>query len=172
MYSLEQILTNHFARTPAMQAQDVYKLLFQAALGSEHAVDDEKSVRVWLARELIEMGTDPDDPLLDPISPDGQILRVHLRPYLRSGKDLEILLQAFIRTGSEWRASTETLKAYGGQAAHLLQAGTGSIRPEDFEAYFADMEKQGFPAVHHSVEYTRLYRPAYRVVASQFLEAI
>ena len=172
MESLEQILANHLSRTPLMQAQDIYKLLFQAALGSEHAVDDVKSVRIWLARELAAMGAGPDDPLLDPISPDGQILRIHLRPYLRAGKDPETLLSAFVRTATEWRGSTETLKAYGEQAATQLQAGTVSIRPEDFEAYFASMEKQGFPAVHHSEEYTRLYRPAYRVVARQFLEVI
>lgn len=141
-------------------------------MGSEHAVDDEKSVRIWLARELTGLGAGPDDPLLDPISPDGQILRIHLRPYLHSGKDPETLLSAFVRTATEWRGSTETLKAYGEQAATQLQAGTVSIRPEEFEAYFASMEKQGFPAVHHSKEYTRLYRPAYRVVARQFLEVI
>ena len=136
MESLEQILVNHFSRTPAMQAQDVYKLLFQAALGSEHAVDDEKSVRIWLARELTEMGAGPNDPLLDPISPDGQTLRVHLRPYLHSGKDPEILLKAFLRTAAEWRGSTETLKAYGKQAAHWLKTETGSIRPAGFRGLF------------------------------------
>jgi hypothetical protein len=172
MESLEQILVNHFSRTPAMLAQDIYKLLFQAALGCEHAVDDEKSVRIWLAREWSEMGAGPSDPLLDPISPDGQILRIHLRPYLRSGKDPEILLKAFLRTATEWRGSTEMLKAYGEQAAAQLQAGTVPNRPEGIEAYFARLEKQGFPAVHHSEEYTRLYRPAYRVIARQFLEVI
>ncbi len=172
MSSLQQILTSHFTRTPAMQPQDVYKLLFQAALGSEHAVDDVQSVRIWLAREVSEMGGGPDDQLFDPISPDGQILRVHLRPYLRSGKDPEALLKAFIHTANEWHASTESLKILGAEAACLLQAGTSPFPLEDFEAFFSRLENQGFPAVHHSEEYIRLYRPAYRVVARQFLEVL
>jgi hypothetical protein len=153
-----------------MQVQDLYKLLHQAALGSEHAVRDEQAVRDWLERELAEMGAGPDDPLMDPLSPDGQILRVHLRPYLRVGKDPETLLQVFIRTANEWHASPEKLKEYGEAAARLEQAGTGSIRREAIEAFFGKMEEQDFPAVHHSEIYQRLYRPAYRVVARQFLE--
>lgn len=172
MEPLNQILSLHFTCTPLMQVQDVYKLLHQAAMGSEHAVGDEQAARDWLECELSEMGAGPDDPLLDPLSPDGQILRVHLRPYLRAGKNPETLLRAFIQTANEWRGSPEKLKEYGVAAARLLtQAGTGSFKQGDFEAFFAKMEAQGFPAVHHSGEYERLYRPAYRVVARQFLEA-
>ena len=148
--TLNQILTSHFIRTPAMQVQDVYKLLHQSALGSEHAVRDEQAARDWLERELDGMGDGPEDPLLDPISPDGQILRLHLRPYLRAGKDPEALLRAFIRSATEWRGSPDKLKAYGAGVRRLAQAGTGSIRPAEFEAFFAKMEEQDFPAVHHS----------------------
>ena len=170
MDPLYKILTSHLTRSPAMQVQDIYKLLHQAALGSEHAIRDEQAARDWLERELAEMGAGPDDPLMDPLSPDGQILRVHLRPYLRAGKDPETLLQAFIQTATEWRGSPEKLKEYGAAAARLAQAGTGPIRREEIEAFFANMEEQDFPAVHHSEVYERLYRPAYRVVARQFLE--
>jgi hypothetical protein len=153
-----------------MQVADLYKLLQQAALGCEHAVRDEQAARDWLERELTEMGDGPNDPLMDPLSPDGQILRVHLRPYLQAGKDPEMLLRAFIQTANEWRGSPDKLKEYGAAAARLVQAGTGSIQPEEIEAFFAKMEEQDFPAVHHSDIYERLYRPAYRVVARRFLE--
>jgi len=153
-----------------MQLQDLYKLLHQAALGSEHAVHDEQAARDWLERELVEMGDGPDDPLIDPLSPDGRILRIHLRPYLRAGKDPESLLQAFIQTANSWSGSWEKLKKYGAAAARLAQAGTGSIQREEMEAFFTKMEEQDFPAVHHSEVYQRLYRPAYRVVARPFFE--
>lgn len=160
----------HLLRYPQMQIADLYKLLHQAALGSEHAVRDEQAARDWLERELLQMGEGPDDSLMDPLSPDGQILRVHLRPYLRAGKNPETLLRAFIQTANEWRGSPKKLKEYGAAAARLAQAGTGSIRREEIDAFFAKMEEQDFPAVHHSKDYQRLYRPAYRVVARKFLE--
>jgi hypothetical protein len=170
--ALSEILLDHVGRTPAMQVQDVYKLLHQAALGSEHAVRDEQAAWDLLEREMAGMGDGPEDPLLDPISPDGQILRVHLRPYLQAGKNPEALLRSFFRTGNEWRGSPEKLKVYATTAARHSQAGTGSIRREVIEAYFAKMELQDFPAVQHSEIYKHLYRPAYRVVARQFLEDI
>ena len=77
---MNKILQDHLARYPKMQARDVYKLLHQAAMGSEHAVTDIASARAWLERELAEIGPGPAEPLVDPISPDGQIARIHLRP--------------------------------------------------------------------------------------------
>jgi hypothetical protein len=167
---LQSLLTNHLTRYPSMQVQDLYKLLHQAALGSEHAVRDEQAARDWLEGELAEMGTGPDDPLLDPISPDGKIVRIHLRPYIQAGKDPGILLQAFIRTANEWHGSPETLKEYAYTAAGMLPSVAGQLTVEETESFFATMEAQGFPAVHHSRVYANLYRPAYRVVARQFLE--
>ncbi len=170
MGSLQEILADHFTRTPSMQPQDIYKLLFQAALGSEHAVADQQSARIWLAREISGMGDGPSAPLLEPLSPDGQLLRVHLRPYINSGKDPETLLHAFIQTANEWHGSTQTLKMDAAEAVTFLRSWTGSLPPEDFRTFFTSMEDQGFPSVHHSAEYIRLYRPAYRVVARKFLE--
>jgi hypothetical protein len=165
-----QILTSHLLRYPQMQVQDIYKLLQQAALGSGHAVRDEQAARDWLVRELAGMGDGPEDPLMDQLSPDGQILRVHLRVYVASGKAPETLLQAFIRTANEWRGSPEMLREYGAVASRVAKAGNGSVQREEFETFFAKMEEQDFPAVHHSEVYQRLYHPAYRVVARQFLE--
>jgi hypothetical protein len=168
--TLSGVLRDNIARYPAMQVQDLYKLLHQAAMGSEHAIQDQQAARSWMERELAEMGTGPDDPLLDPLSPDGQILRLHLRPYLRAGKDPERVLQAFFRTANEWCGSIHTLKMYGKVAAQLAQAGIGMIRQDEIRIIFDKMESQGFPAIHHSDVYRRIYRPAYRVVARQFME--
>jgi hypothetical protein len=170
--TLYQILTSHLTRYPGMQVQDLYKLLHQAALGSEHAVGDEQEARDWLVRELAEMGTGPDDPLLDTISPDDQILRVHLRPYLRAGKEPETLLRAFIQTANEWRGSSEKLKEFAAAAAGRTQPTPGKFLAEEIKVYFDKMETQGFPTRHHSAVYEHLYRPAYRVISRQYLEEI
>jgi hypothetical protein len=167
---IHQILAAHLARYPQIQMADLYKLLHQAALGSEHAVSVEQEARKWLDRELAEMEAGSDDPLLDPISPDRQILRVHLRPYIHAGKDPEILLCAFIRTANEWHGSLKKLRDYGTTAMQMMKQFAGQFSPEEIETYFEKMESQGFPAMHHSEVYKRLYRPAYRVVARQYLE--
>jgi hypothetical protein len=60
----------------------VYKLLHQAAMGSEHAAPEEALARAWLDRELSQMGPGPAEGVVDPISPDGEVVRVHLRPFV------------------------------------------------------------------------------------------
>jgi hypothetical protein len=170
--TLSQLLVCHNARYPQMQMQDLYKLLHQAALGSEHAVHDEQAARDWLERELAEMGAGSDDPLLDPITVDGQILRVHLRPYLKAGKNPEILLQAFIQTANEWRGTLDTLKEHAAAVLELAHSESFQFSSLKFMDFFAKMESQDFPACHHSEIYKRLYRPAYRVVNRQYLEEI
>jgi len=39
-FIFQQILTDHLARYPLMRVEDIYKLVHQASLGSEHAVSD------------------------------------------------------------------------------------------------------------------------------------
>ncbi len=167
---LHSTLTEHLKRYPHMQAADVYKLPYQAAMGNGHAVRDIDTARGWLERELSSLGEGPDDPLIDPLPPDGQLVRVHLRPYMAAGKDPEALLRAFVRTANEWHGSVERLKEYRTAAVEMIKAGLSEIRPDAVESFFATMEAQGFPAVHHSETYARLYRPAYRVVAREYLE--
>lgn len=61
---IESIPRKHLTRYPLLQIQNLYKLLHQAALGSEHALTDRLPVERWLRRELAEMGEGiPDDSL-------------------------------------------------------------------------------------------------------------
>jgi hypothetical protein len=159
----EAVIRNHMARYPAMQISDVYKLVMQAALGSEHAIADPLAARVRLERELAELEGEYDERLMDPISAGGQIVRVHLRPFVAQGGKVETLLQAFIRTAREYRGDLQTLVDYWNIAATL-----GYHPAEEMDNFMRSMQAQAYPAVHHSPEYRQLYRPAYRVVKAEF----
>jgi hypothetical protein len=162
-------LLDHAARYPKWEPDDIYKLVYQAAMGSEHAVSDERAARAWLLRELDEMGPGPDEPLIDPISPDGSIVRVHLRPFASMGLDAEILLAAFLRTAREFRGSAESIEVGFAEAAGLARDGLFAFDEADVGRFFARMKAAGFPAVRHSAVFRAEYHPAYRVVACAFL---
>jgi hypothetical protein len=49
---LPAVLRAHLARYPELEVQDLYKLLYQAARGSEHAAPDPEAVRLHLTGEL------------------------------------------------------------------------------------------------------------------------
>ena len=50
--------------------------------------------------------------MIDVISPDRSIVRVHLKPYIESDGDREDLLQAFIQTANYFIGSTDLLREY------------------------------------------------------------
>jgi len=157
------ILRSHMARYPEMQIQDVYKLIHQAAMGNGHAVPDPSTAREWLERELAEMGAGPVEPLADPISADGEMLRVHLRPYLSSVDNVEALLDAFIRTANAFAGKTETLEANWDSAVRT-RLWPATVMNE----FIVAMRAQNYPAVHHSEDYRQKYKPAYRVVRRKY----
>ena len=160
---IEMILRDHLSRYPKMQIQDVYKLLHQAALGSEHAVSDSESARRWLDRELTEMGEGIREPWIDPISPDGKIARIHLRSFIAAGYDPDLLLDAFVRTANEYRGDVHLLEQYW-----QVVSGTAGFSVQEMNDFIGARKEKNYPAMHHSAEYNEFYRPAYRIVSLDF----
>jgi len=167
--AFRQILAQHAARYPRFQVQDLYKLVYQGALGSEHAVADASQARAWLEREVDGLADGPEEPVIEPISADGQVVRVNLRPYVAKGGDLEALLEGFIRTAREYKGTMALLKRYWSYAGRMAQSGALGLPVNELKCFFDEMRARGFPTVHHSQEYRSAYRPAYRVVAREFL---
>jgi hypothetical protein len=122
------------------------------------------TARGWMERELLEMGAGPDEPVVDPISADGQIVRVHLRPYVLQRGDAETLLNAFIRTANEFRGDLQILEEYWLSAVDMQH-----FLPAEMKSFIETMQTQNYPAVHHSPEFENSYRPAYRVVWQKFI---
>lgn len=166
---ITRLLTDHLARYPRMTVQDVYKLLFQVAMGAEHAVSDVESAGRWLRHEWQGLGEGPDEPLSDPLSLDGSLVRLHLRPYVAAQGDPNTLLDAFVRTAREYHGSVHILQHYWHIANRLATAGLLPYPPAALQEFFTAMQARAFPAVHHSAAYTHAYRPAYRVIRHDFL---
>lgn len=165
----DNIVLSHYSRYPLLQIEDLYKLAHQAALGSEHAIRDVAAARKWLMHELDEMTTGPLEPLIDEISADGHIVRVHLHPFISSGGDPETILQAFIRTANEYHGSVELLGEYWGTIELLAEKGDLPFQTAELEAFIEHIESLGFPAVHHSKQYQSAYQPSYRVALRRLL---
>ncbi len=166
---MQSILLDHNRRYPHWSVEDLYKLVHQASMGSEHALSDENGARAWLNRELAQLGSGPADPLIDPISPDNLVVRVHLRPFANRRLDPEALLQAFIRTASEFTSSVVNLRAYASAAIWLAEEAALPFHAGQISTFFAKQQAVGYPAVHHSQVYEADYHPAYRVVARNLL---
>ncbi len=168
--ALYRILALHCKRYPLMEVQDIYKLVHQASMGSEHAVQNVDVTRALLDREVNELADGPEEPTQDIISADGRLVRINLRPYLASNASLEKLFDAFVRTANEFEGSTLRLKRYCSYAEPLTGESLLAFSRTAMRSFFDQMETQGFPVVHHSTAYDTAYQPAYRVVLHEFLE--
>ena len=159
-----QLLARHLARYPRMQLDDVYKLLHQAAMGSEHVLHDPAAALHRLEDEAAALGDGPEEPAEDIISPDGRLARIHLRTYLRAGGRLDDLHRAFVETANHYPASPDKLAKFCGCLGEFAETGALAFPPAEVVAWFDDIARRGYPVVHHSTGYREAYRPAYRVV--------
>jgi hypothetical protein len=163
------ILADQIARYPQMEIQDLYKLILQATMGSEHAISSVDAARSWLRRELASLSEGPEEPMSDVISSDGNIVRVNLRPFIQGGGDPSSLLNAFVRTANEYRGTEERLLDHWFFAEQMAEDGELPFEPSQMRAFIKKLEKDGFPAVHHSTRYEEAYHPAYRVIKREYL---
>lgn len=167
------LIARHAERYPKLEAQDVYKLLVQATPGAEHAAPSETAALAWLAREVATLGEEPtDETLIEPITPDGALVRVHLRPFMSRGGDVRALARAFAATGRRKFGSREELAERWRIVETLAAAGRLPFGGGDAKALGARMAAAGWPAVHHTAAYRAAYRPAYRLVARELLAEV
>jgi hypothetical protein len=163
MKFLDTLVGAHVARYPAMRPVDVYKLLYQAAMGNGHLVSAPDAL-VSLRREIAEAGEGPAEPLFDPISPDGRLGRVHLRAFRARGLAADELAMAFARSAETWLPAPAKLAKFCGCLAELAGTRVLPFSVDEVAALVADIEAKGYPVVRHSDAYREAYRPAYRVV--------
>lgn len=162
-----EIVNIHIDRYPLMTGSDIYKLIYQAAMGNSHAFIDLKSNRLSLEKELSNPGKGPLEPLKDVISPCGCVWRINLRPFAEMKMDPEALITAFIRSCSEFKGSEDMLQLYCSWFIQMKDRGQVPDKFRNIESLFRDMLSSGYPAVHHSSIYRKAYSPAYRVIAQE-----
>jgi len=167
--SFRQVILDHYSRYPLIQVLDLYKLIYQGVFGCEHAGVDEENARLMLEQEMKNKPGSMEEPVIDPISVDGQIVRVNLRPYFAGGGNLQALVKAFVLTARKYKGIDSTFIRYWGYAEMMAAMGDLIFNIDDMRKEFASLKQAGFPPVHHTDEYVKAYQPAYRVVLREYL---
>lgn len=166
--ALSKVVQEQLRRYPAMQIEDLYKLVFQAALGNEHLLTDSAMVHNYLIRELESIQASSAEPLLEEISPDGQVVRLNLRPFKAQLGDHHVLFQAMLQTARNFQKSPERLEQYWRDLEQMAKSGIIAFEATAMQSFFHEMREKGFPAVHHSTDYDEKYAPAYRVILKKY----
>jgi hypothetical protein len=165
---LKKLLDRQLLRYPVMEIQDLYKLLYQAAMGSEHVLSEFAAARSRIQDEINSF-TGGGNVRCESISPDGTIFRIHLRPFAENPDHLDAIGEAFVLTYRSSEGSTARLRLFWSAVEQICSAGHLPFEPFQLRQFFFQQEDNHFAAVHHSSRYHKAYRPAYRVVSSQYL---
>ncbi len=172
MSDFENIVKHHIITYPSMKITDLYKLAFQAAMGPGHAVPDRSSAEKWIKKEIVSMDIYSDRDIIDPICKTNGLVRVNLRPFVKSEGDISSLLDAFIATANDFRPEISNLKNYWKTITNMAKTEKIFFDTGDLDDFFRSVELKSFPAVHHSDIYRDSYKPAYRVVYRKFFDSI
>lgn len=160
-----ELLLAHFRQYPKMQAEDIFKFLFQSAFGCEHLISDEGRVLDYIRREYeVLSGQQTRTDKLD-----GAYTRVHLS-VLSCGLTPETLARLFFLSAKKEPNGNSALESKLSAARDLIREGKLQLDLYDFDKKLAAWRESGYPALHHSETFRAEYRPAYRVIADRYAE--
>lgn len=160
MEELEKILREHARRYPKMQPTDAVKLIYQNEFGGGHLIKDEQACLNYLRQEYASVVEDASMPLYEDIG--NGIVRVNLAAV--KADDLEQLSKAFIRCAQAHKGNPDCFLRKLAVLEKLTKQGIFAFGADELSNYLEEYKKAGYPAVSHSSEYQKIYKPAYRVI--------
>ncbi len=149
-----------------VRLEDAYKWTYQATRGGEHAVPDEESARKWLDSEWQTLGRPAaNEAIWEPLCPGEAIGRLNLRPFKEKGGKSDDLLDAFLTSSREYKATVESFTdAWAELGKRLKKKRVGNLDYKSWTKLDAEMKAKNYPAIHHSDRYEKANHPAYRIL--------
>lgn len=151
---------------PETRIEDAYKWLFHATRGGEHAIASADAARKWLQKEWSALGPpQPNEPLWVPLTPDGRIGRLNLRPYRARGGSPDALHAAFVAGAQSFDVSPDRFrKVWNALGRALKKDSEGHLTYSEWKRLDREMRARHYSAIHHSSAYEQARQPAYRVL--------
>ncbi len=129
-----------------MELRDVYKLVYQGAMGSEHLIGSPQGFISYLNEEFEPLQADPSERLLEPILPDQSLFRINLRAYKALNLPVDVLVPGLLETARAFKSDLEAFKlAWIGFGQACEQGQLSSLKVGDFHAFTTWVEGLGFP---------------------------
>jgi hypothetical protein len=163
------LIRQHLDWYPRLQLPDIYKLLYQGVMGSEHMVATQQEFGRRLEIEFENQPSDVTHPVLEVIRPDHTLFRLNLRPYKAQHTTIQPLIPAMLATTKLVTGTLDELRAvWSDFVINCQQEKMASFSPSQLDEFTGWLEQQGYSALHHSEVYTKEYQPAYRLISSKF----
>ena len=163
---LRQFIKTHITRRPKIEAQDVYKLLYQGVYGVGHILSEKAWDHLIEESERINIEEYQEESLTELVSPDGTMIRVNLRPYLRRQMDLEKLYEV-MKISADVPRDDGKFISFWHEFKALVREDNLEFSWENIREIDNSLSNEGPKPRHHTHVYRMAYYPAYRVVQKQ-----
>jgi len=150
--------------------QDAYKLIYQSIFGNSHLLQHVDQARIYLIEEFESIQASSEEPLIEPISPQGNVVRINLRPFKRQKKNIDGLFQAMIASARQIAGSVSEIQRVWDEFKQAVAANRLHFDDHGLIGFDHEIQAQHFPAVHHSAAYRMANHPAYRVVHAEVFD--
>ena len=163
------LILEHYNKYPLMEISDLFKFLYQSSFGCEHMVMSLEGAIEYIRRESERLGDEKEcSEMIDPL--DGEyILKVKPR---NVGFDIETLGGLFYRSARREDDGWVRLEKKLSVAEGMIQDELLPFSIEDFAHSVAKWRELGYPAIHHSDAFRKVYNPAYRVIAKELIKEL
>jgi len=162
--SLLTLVQSHLLEYPVSEVQDIYKLLYQGAMGPGHIMHNPEAACSYLQQEWQPLAAEPQARLTEAVTADSQVIRVHLRPLKALLANPKPLWQAMFNSAHLFK---ENKALFLEQWQHLRTMIENNLLPftsEEFTELDAGARRDNYPPIPHSARYRSAYRPAYRIL--------
>ena len=167
---IKPLIIEHMMLRPHAHPRDIYKLIYQGVFGVGHIVSE----KAWdiLVEEAgrINLEDHAEDPLIEPVSPDGSMVRVNLRQFINGGGDLKTLYEVMVKSAKH-KGDIGVFQDYWNQYKELIDDGIFPVQMDELEALDEAIKTEGVKPRHHTEPYREAYYPAYRVVVMDVFRA-
>ena len=158
-------LLAHYAAYPLLKAEDIFKFLYQSALGCEHMVSSLSAAVAYIQTEAASLPSYSGG-LTEAL--DGDYSRVHLAA-LRQGMSPETLGRLFYLSAQQKTDGIGKLEEKLLVAEELVRQGILPLPSDEFSQAAQHWKDLRYPAIHHSSAFREAYHPAYRVIHNSYI---
>ena len=161
---MKNIINQQTALYPQLCEEDVLKAVYQSVFGSNHFVYNEEKCSQLLEKELAEITVESKVSIEDL----GCYSRVHLSKLKELGISPNTLLKLFVLSAKKENKTEEYIKII-----KKLPELCGDIFDKKVFSDIIDKHiENGCPAFSHSDYFRERYKPAYRVIKSEYASLI
>lgn len=164
----KSLIRLHHERYPLARPRDFYKLLYQGVYGVGHMISERAMDILHEEAHRVDLSEYPGRTLLEPVSWNGKMVRVYLRPFMRGRLSLDILFEVMMRSSKRVGKDDDFVRSWN----VYLEIAKTELTSTDNEVDEIQriIDEKGIIPMHHTEPYRKAYYPAYRVVWKPFLD--